>query len=126
MGGFLVSFQPTGKEVLVRSTEYHGASLASQTCLECTKVCNSSQLQEFVDRVLDAPENTPQEYLSFEQLPGIVNGLKQECRRLRSQVSNLKRSPTMVYASLQNNQYTNHPMHCPFCPPSLQGMPRTL
>jgi hypothetical protein len=78
MGWFPVSFQPNGREVLVRSSECHRASPASQACLECTKVCNSSQLQEFLDHVLDAPENTPHEYLLFEQLLGVVNRLKQE------------------------------------------------
>jgi hypothetical protein len=26
----------------------------------------------------------------------------------------------------KTNQCTNHPMHCPFCPPSLQGILRTI
>jgi hypothetical protein len=42
MGWFPVSFQLDGREVLIRLSECHEASLASQACLECTKVCNQS------------------------------------------------------------------------------------
>jgi hypothetical protein len=92
LGWFLVSMDPDGRHIVIKSTRCKGASAFGRTCAECVKVCNSTDLAEFLDRIAEALPNTPYEYLSFEQLLAVVDKQHKELRQLRTQVANMKRS----------------------------------
>jgi len=87
-----IAFSKKRNEITICADNCEGQSnQLNGSCRKCTALPDSVKFRDFVQQAFNASDHTQWDYLSSEQLQSLLTKANQNCRRLRTQLSNSQR-----------------------------------